>query len=129
MHDERDGETPVRVKAHLVDPDTMTVSWMNESAAQGFAPDAVALGVPVEQVVPAPGAESAREIVRAVAEEGVARHLRGDVVSTRQGSLAMVTSLYRVPGGAVLVLTENAWIVEHGKPETTGSARGRRRSR
>ena len=126
MQEAQGGETPVRVKAHLVDPDTMTVTWMNESAAQGFAP-AAALGIPVEQVVPASDPDAARELVRDVAETGNARHLRGDVVSTRQGSLAMVTSLYRMPHGAVLVLTENAWIVEHGKAAAaTPGRRGRR---
>lgn len=129
MHEERDRETPVRVKAYLVDPATMTVTWMNEAAAQGFLPGAMAAGVPVQQVVPAGGPEPADEMVRAVADCGEARHVRGDVVSTRRGSLAMVTSLYRVPGGAVLVLTENVWIVEHGRADATASVRRGRRAR
>ena len=101
----------VKAKAVLIDPASMTVAWMNESAAQGLAdPHGDAAGdVPLESVVPMAESLGVPEAVRAVADTGVARHLQTKLVSTTKGSMAIVISIYRLPEGTVLLVMENAW--------------------
>lgn len=116
---------PVRVKAVVVDPEAMTVVWMNEAAAQDF-PDASGPGsVPLDRLSPLPEMPDA---LRAVAATGVARHLRTDLVSTAKGSVAVVTSIYRLPDGMLLMLTENAWQPRHGEGAAGPSGARRRGS-
>lgn len=123
--------TPVKAKAVLIDPESMTVLWMNESASEDssergsvFVP-----GSPIDQVVPMAKALGVPEALRAVADTGVAKHLRTDLVSTARGSVAIVISIYRMPDGKLLVLTENAWHVKHGKTGRSASRRSGRRAR
>ncbi|HEY3317766.1 MAG TPA: hypothetical protein VGK50_05035 [Coriobacteriia bacterium] len=124
-------DVPVKAKAVLIDPASMTVSWINESAAQDFSDrggDGVC-GLPAEEALPMTGAVGVPEAVRYVAETGVARHLRTGLVSTAKGSVAIVTSVYRLPDGRVLVLTENAWQAERGTTERDPLPRSGRRGR
>ncbi len=102
--DEQD--TPVKAKAVLIDPRSMTVVWMNESAAQGLSDEGFEVsGVTVEQALPMGETLGIPEALGTVAETGIARHLRTNLVSTSQGSMAIATSLHRLPDGMVLVLT------------------------
>jgi hypothetical protein len=123
--------TPVKAKAVLVDPGSMTVVWMNESASQDL-PDQGSGSVPgvsIDEALSMTGALGVPEAVRAVASTGVAKHLRTDLVSTVKGRLRIATSIYRLPDGTLLVLTENAWQAEHKAPSDGASRRSGRRGR
>jgi hypothetical protein len=106
-----DCDVPVKAKAVLIDPQSMTVVWANEAASEGDAGEAhgALAGLSVDRIVPMAEALGLPEALRAVAETGVARHLRADLVSMARGSVAMVVSVYRLPDGTLLVLIENAW--------------------
>jgi hypothetical protein len=103
---------------------------MNEAASQS-APEAVGggPGTLIEQVVPMAAAMGVPEALRDVAKNGVARHLRADVVSTIKGSMGLVTSVYRLPDGMLLVLTENAWQAGGAAPVAGAPLRSGRRAR
>lgn len=108
MHTADEQNPPVKAKAVLIDPGSMRVLWMNESASQGLSDrdiDSVS-GVPIDQVIPMAEASGVPEALRAVADTGVARHLRTGLVSTAKGSVVIATSIYRLPDGRLLVLTE-----------------------
>ena len=108
-------ETPVSVKAALVDPASMAVMWTNDPTATAPAGDVDGgrKALSVEDVVPLASDLGVPAALSSVAETGVARHLQTDVVSTRRGSVALRVSVYRLPGGMLLVLAENAWQVRH----------------
>ena len=120
----------VDAKAALIDPASMTVVWANEAASRDLpeGTDVSSAWLTAEQALPMTGATGVPEAVREVAETGVPRHLRTGLVSTPKGGLAIVTSVYRLPDGRVLVLTENAWQPTHAKTEGTEARRrpGRR---
>lgn len=117
--------TPVNAKAALIDPGSMTVLWMNESASQIFSDrDSGALpGVPIEQVIPMAKTLGVPEALRAVANTGVAQHLQVNVVSTSKGSMAIVASIYRLPDGKLLMLMDHDW---HARRRTMGGGASRR---
>ena len=121
---------PVKAKAVLVDPQSMTVLWMNESAAQDCSDGEgdFRAGVPLDEAVPMAEALGAPEALRVVADTGIAQHLRTNLVSTSKGGLAIVTSVYRLPDGKLLMLTENAWQPGHGKTDGSASPRSGRRT-
>lgn len=109
----------------------MTVTWMNESASAGVegraAPDGST--VTIEQVVPMAAELGVAEALRDVAATGLPRRLQVDLVSTVKGSVAIVTSIYRLPSGELLVLIENAWQAEHRERGAPRSPRSGRRGR
>lgn len=117
MSETDDRDVPVKAKAVLIDPQSMTVVWANEAASDGDP--GFALGTPpgtsVDRFVPMAEALGVPEALRSVAETGVARHLRADLVSTVRGSVAMIISVYRLPDGLLLVLIENAWQIGERK--------------
>ena len=117
--------TPVNAKAALIDPGSMTVLWMNESASQVFSDresDSVP-GLSIDQAIPMANTLGVPEALRAVANTGVAQHLRVNVVSTSRGSMAIVASIYRLPDGKLLMLMDHDWHVRH---KTTGGSASRR---
>jgi hypothetical protein len=123
-----EGDTPVKAKAALIDPESMAVLWANEpppSAGSDAAAESRS-GTTIDDVVPMADSLGVPEALREVAVTGVARHLRVDVVSKTTGSIAQVVSIYRLPDGKLLVLSENAWVM--GRGGTPGSPRrpGRR---
>lgn len=63
----------------------------------------------IEALVPMAESLGVREVPRSVADTGVARHLQTKLVSTAQGSVTVVISMYRLPHGQVLLVMENAW--------------------
>ena len=67
------------------------------------------------------------DVVREVSQCGVARHLSANLVTTGKGAVAYVVSVYRLPDGAVLVLTEHAWHVGEGEKSPSGTRRSPRR--
>lgn len=103
-------DKPVEARVFILDPSTLTVTWMNEAARDampGAGPSQV--GSPVASVVPLADVLGLVEAVESVARDGIARHLSADLVSTAKGSVALVASVYRLPAGSVLLVTENAW--------------------
>lgn len=93
----------VRAKAALIDPVTMSVLWANELAEDG------APAVALEDAIPLAEPMGVPEAIRAVADTGSPRHLRGNLVSTARGDMAVATSIYRLPHGEVLVVSEHTW--------------------
>ena len=125
-----DLSSPVEAKAVMVDPRTMTIVWMNESASHvvsGQHPGTA--DMTIGQVLPMAEAMGVPEALREVAATGVARHLRTALVSTVKGSVAIVVSIYRLPEGALLVLAENAWRPAQGPTASGAPAHRRRRTR
>ena len=102
---------PVKAKAALVDSRTMTVLWLNESAAQALQEpvDLAKQTVTIEQIVPMASQLGMGQALCEVADTGEPRHLHTRLVSTAKGGIEIVISIYRVPDGALLVLMENAW--------------------
>lgn len=101
---------PVRAKAVLIDAESLTVTWMNETAAQDTS-DAggVVSGLPLDQVVPIAELLGVPEALRAAAETGVPQHLQADLVSTAKGSVLIVASVYPLPDRKLLLLMEHGW--------------------
>jgi hypothetical protein len=122
------GATPVRAKVVLVDPAAMTVIWANEAAAEGSA-DGHAVGLPVAQVLALADEIGIPEAVRDVAATGVSRHVRTSLVHTARGGLEIVTSIYRLPDGGLLLVTENAFDPTKRPPRAQAGERRRRETR
>ena len=102
---------PVKTKAVLVDPASMRVVWMNE-AAEADVPDldaSAAGGLPVATAVPMAEMMGVTAVLSEVATDGEPRHLQTRLVATSKGGLAIVTSVYRLPDGKLLLLTDNAF--------------------
>lgn len=112
-----EGGTPVKAKAVLIDPASMRVLWLNESVAAGLGvePGVPAAEVPIEAVVPADGELSPREVLADVAATGRPRHLRADMLANRLGAVAMLTSVYPLPEGMLLVMTESSFLSAPGE--------------
>lgn len=123
---------PVRVKAVMVDAATLSVIWMNESAADSAAPAMGMSGdVPamptLAQAVPMPDAGAFAERVREVASTGHPHHVRTELIAMNRGSMVLVTSVYRLPGDEnLLILTEHTW---HGTKRAQGEPGSQRPNR
>ncbi len=114
-----DREAAVHAQAVLIDPGTLAVEWMNEAAAEAAAgrAEAAGPGLSVDRVLPMAGSMGVTEALREVAETGVARHLRAEVVGMARRSVALVVSIYRLPGGELLLIAEHAVRAGHGRTE------------
>lgn len=125
MHAANEPLEVVNAQAVLIDPGTMTVEWMNEAAAEAASGrgDVNGPGLTVDQVLPLASTLQVPEALREVAETGVPRHLRADVVAMRRASVALVVSIYRLPGGKLLLIAEHAVQVGRGRPGVGGSRR------
>ncbi len=122
---------PVSAKAVMIDPESMTVLWMNDAAAQDFSaegPDA-ALGVPVEQAVPLAGMLGVPDALREAACTGEPQHVQADLVSTSRGSVTISGSVYRLPHGKLLLLMEHGWQMGARNDGEISPRRGGRRKR
>lgn len=122
-------DTPraVQVKLALVDPSTMLVSWLNE-AAVADVPDfdtAELPGATLARALPLADVLGIAEVLEKVAETGEPRHLHTGLVSTKQGSLQIVGSVYRLPTGDLLLAIDNVW---QASTKSGGDASGRRGS-
>lgn len=125
MASANDGDVRVTTEAFLVDPDTMTVEWMNEAAAAAAeSRGSTARGRSVGSAVPLALELGLPEVLREVAASGVARHLRTDVIGMARRSLVLVVSIHRLPDGRLLVLAEHA--VDAGRGRPVRRAPGRR---
>lgn len=126
-----DDVRPVRTKAVLIDPASMTLVWMNEAAAQslldresGFSP-----GMNAEAVVSMTGTQDVMRALQEVADTGEDRHLQVDLVSTGRGSVTITSSVYKLPGDMLLLLADNSWQVKHRAAEDPSSRGATRRRR
>jgi hypothetical protein len=119
------------VKAVLIDPASMTAVWMNEAAAQDLADaDRESVpGLPIDQAVPLAQILGVPEALRAAADTGAAQSLQASLVSTAQGSVAIVASVYCLPDGNLLLLMEHAWRAKHANKSPDSSRGSRRRAR
>ncbi len=126
MQDSQDAG-PVKAKAVLVDPQSMTVSWLNESAAQALSEpfDTAGRAVTIEQIVPMASQLGVPQALCAVADTGEPQHLHTRLVSTSKGGIEIVISIYRVPDGKLLVLMDNAWQPKATRSGTHGANRRR----
>ncbi len=124
-----EGAGVVNALAVLIDPGTMTVEWTNEAAAEAASGrgDPAGPGLTIHQVLPLANTLAVPQALREVAETGVPRHLRADVVATRRASVALVVSIYRLPGGKLLLIAEHAVQAGRGRLEEA-RPRGRRRA-
>lgn len=123
-----DGAGPVQAKVFLVDPATMKVAWMNESASKGLAELGVdATSADVDRVVPMAGSLGVSDAARFVADTGVAQHLQADVVSTARGSMTLVVSIYRLPDGMLLLVADHTWLSGTKRPDADDQTPGRKR--
>lgn len=131
MRSEDEKDIAVRAKVALIDPASMTVVWSNASDTpnQPEQGEMTAAGAAVEQVVPMAAALGVPEALRRVAEIGLPQHLRADLFSTSRGSMALTASIYRLPDGKLLVLTEHTWYVKHETGEGSTPRRTGRRGR
>ena len=121
----------VRVKAVLIDPASMTAVWMNEAAAQDLADadrESVS-GLPIDQAVPLAQILGVPEALRAAADTGAAQSLQASLVSTAQGSVAIVASVYCLPDGNLLLLMEHAWQAKQPNKSGNPPRASRRRAR
>ena len=119
----------VKTGAVLLDPASMAVLWSNDipegSAATGDRQSTVSL----DDVVPMARQLGLHETVAEVAATGRPAHRQADVVSMSRGSVAYVVSVYRLPDGMVLILTEHAWQVTERASHESSSRTARRRTR
>lgn len=123
-----EGGAPVKAKAVLVDPGTMRVVWLNEAVAAGLGiePGVPAAEVPLEAVVPAEGERPPRALLADVASTGRPRHLRADMLANRLGAVAMLTSIYPLPDGMLLVVTESSFLTAPREGSAVRRSAGRR---
>lgn len=106
MAQEREREMAVRAKVSLVDPDTLAVVWTNDPEL-GTREDGAPIGI--DEVVPMAESLGVPDALREVAATGVSRNLKVDLINTSKGAVAIVISLYRLPDGRLMVVSENAW--------------------
>ena len=126
MRSTDEGDAPVRAKAALVDPASMTVRWTNDPDT---CPGPGDPAPPIAEAVPMAEALGVPEALADVARTGVARHLQADVITTHKGSMALVASVYRLPDGMLLVVSEHTWQPAKGRADASGTRRPGRRSR
>lgn len=102
---------PVKTKAVLIDPESKTVLWMNEAAAQDVSDKVVesASGLSLDQAVPIGELLGVPEALSAAVKTGLAQHLQTELVSTAKGTMLIVASVYPLPDGKLLLLTEHGW--------------------
>lgn len=126
-HGDAGGAGPVKAKVVIIDASSMAVVWLNEAAVEGAgirdhdSPHCAADVIPVAEAMGVPAA------LERVAKTGVAEHLSMDVVSMGRGSITLVTSVYRLPDGLVMTVTENAW--QSAEPASRGGGAGQRGTR
>lgn len=96
-----DHESANRAKALLVDPASLKVVWASWAGARR--------GSHLSSTVPMAEEMGVAEAVRAVADTGIIACRSTELISTRRGSMTLVLSFHRLPGGTVLVLMENIW--------------------
>jgi len=121
---QHDSETPVKAKAVLIDPDSLSVLWTSDAVIEGADAEQPAS---LEQAIPMSEMLGLSEALRTVAETGTPAHLSANLVSTGRGAVAYAVSVYRLPDGKLLVLSEHAWHVAEGKKPPTGAKRTHRR--
>lgn len=120
---------PVKAKAILVDPDTMTAIWLNEAAAHDAGEERDWVGTPITEAVPLAEILGLGDALRAAADTGESQHVRRSLVATARGGLAVVASVYRLPTRQLLVLIDEDYELaakRGGDDASSPRSRGRR---
>lgn len=130
MQSANDRSQAVKAQALLLDPESFAILWANApgapvSTGQGGDP---ALALTLERAVPMADTVGVREALRAVADTGIAQHLCVEVVAMARKSVALVISIYRLPDGNLLLLTEHALHVGRGTADSPAARRSGRRA-
>jgi len=95
-------DVPVRAKAIVVDPGTMTVLWANEAAAEAASVGTgVIVGEAVERVISLAEQLALAPAIERVAATGGPYHVRADVIPTRR---SVANDAILTPGGADVFL-------------------------
>ncbi|MGA1819610.1 MAG: hypothetical protein ACMUHU_01230 [Thermoplasmatota archaeon] len=113
-HGEKD-IPPVKVKAVLIDPASMTVLWMNEAASHDLPPlnDRPISELKLEEAVPMAKVMGLSEALKKAVDTGAPQNLRTSLIPSARGTMSVVSSVYPLPDGKLLLLTELGW---EGKP-------------
>lgn len=119
---ERDPDTVARAKVLLVDPATMRVLWLNDSA-QADLGDKPGAGLPIETAMPLAEKLGAPDALRSTEQDGETRRLRTSLVSTKRGRLDIVCSIYRLPSGELLVLVDTDYVSAPAGRAASGRSR------
>lgn len=121
--------SPVQAKVLMVDGRTMSVVWMNESAARDANVRAYeeSSALPLAEAMPIAEKLGVPDALRRAMETGEAQHLSANLISSAVGSVAIVTSVYRLPEGALLIVSENAFQAGHKSADERPRRPGRRR--
>lgn len=130
QNDERRDPSPVKALVLLVDPSSQEVLWANDAvlsslAERGADPDLASI---LSEALPLSDVLGLGEMIARVASTGEAASQSAPIVSTARGSVTLVVSVYRLPGGQILVVGENSWDVERtARRRDERSGRSRRR--
>lgn len=129
MPQPKESDNAARARLMLIEPATMTVTWMNEAASAALLAvgGEYAPGMPVTGVAHLTGTHDIAPMLEEVAATGSPGHMRVDLVSTGRGSITIDTSVYRLPDGMLLVLVENAWQTRTADERPADRAGRRRR--
>lgn len=129
MPQPKESDNAARARLMLVEPATITVTWMNEAASTALLALGTewAPGLPLAAVAAVTGTHDIAPMLREVSATGSPGHMRVDLVSTGRGSITIDTSAYRLPDGMLLVLVENAW--QTRSPDERAADRAGRRRR
>lgn len=121
-------EVRVRTKAVLVEPGSLSIVWANESAAEAMNLGGRSLDqVSIAEIIPFVGVQGVESAILEAGRTGEPNHLRADLISSARGSVATVTSVYRLPDGHVLVLTEQSYRLDGRKEGAVPPSSPRRR--
>ncbi len=117
--------SPVAAKAALVDGESLEVTWLNEAAARdaGLEPGALSPPVDLETAIPLAETLGLPAALAEALRAGAPTHVRADLVSTSRGKVAIAGSVYPLPDGSLLVITEHAWQPGHRSEAAESSRR------
>ncbi|MGA1822038.1 MAG: hypothetical protein ACMUIG_05890 [Thermoplasmatota archaeon] len=101
----------MKAKAVLIDPGSMNVIWMNEAASRDLPVHATSGSedIGIECVLNLAKVMDLEEILKEVSRTGETRHLRTDLISSSRGKMSVVSSVYPLPDGNLLILSEIGW--------------------
>ena len=121
-------DSPVKAKAVLIDPESLTVLWMNESASREISTGdgTSSTGLRIEEAFPIAKELGVLEALPVVSDTGIPRHLETGLISSKKGDMTVVASLYRLLDGKILFLSDLAWHGRRSKPGVSTSPRGGR---
>ncbi|MGA1792466.1 MAG: hypothetical protein ACMUHM_00790 [Thermoplasmatota archaeon] len=121
---------PVKVKAALIDPVSMSVLWMNEAASHDLPPlnDTPISELKLEEAIPMAKVMGLPDALKIAVDTGAPQNLRTSLIPSARGTMSVVSSVYPLPDGKLLLLSELGWEAkprDKGRTERIRSGRGR----